>query len=126
MGRRGGREHLGAVEVAGGLEVDAEAVLLGLVAAGGAAVPREQPALPVLALLLAGLLLLLVGGLGRRAREGRAADVVGPARRVVRLVVRPVLRVRVAVGAARAVVALPVYAALCNSPPSSTPLVWHR
>lgn len=111
--------HLGVVEVAGRLEIDAQTVLLRLVAAGRAPVPDEEPALPV---GLLGLLLVLLV-LGRRA--GRRQVVVELVQRlgIVGLVVGPVLRVGVAVGAARAVVALPVHAALCNRANGVTPSI---
>lgn len=95
-------------------------MLLALVTTRRAPVPDEEPALPVglLALVLAVLMMLV--RLGRGTGRRRRADVVvvelvqQTGLGLVGLVVGPVLRVRVAVGAARAVVALPVHAALWN------------
>lgn len=93
--------NLEIVQVAGRFEIDAEAVLLGLVAARGSSVSCEQPAFPVGVFAFAGRLRFRGW-----TREG--------IRRIIRFMVGPGFRVRIAVGPSRAVVALSVHATFCN------------
>ena len=90
--------YLRAIQIDGRFQVHAEAVLFGLIGARHASVAGKKSAPFVAALCLVVLFRL-------RRRTGHVI------RWIIRLVIRPILRVRIAVRSSRAVVALSIHAA---------------